>query len=149
MKKFKFTINSEIFEVSVSEQDKNVAEVTVNGKPYSVEFERGNVAADKPIVRKPVQKTVTSEAPVKKDTPPPPAAKKSGSEKSVRSPLPGNIFKILVTEGKAVKRGESLIVIESMKMENNIMADRDGTVKAIHIQIGQSVLQGDALVDLE
>jgi biotin carboxyl carrier protein len=149
MKKFKFTIEGKSFEVSVSEQDKNVAEVTVNGQPYTVEFERENAAADKPVVRKPVQKTVTAEAPVKKDTPPPPAAKKAGSENSVISPLPGNIFKILVTKGQAVKRGESLVVIESMKMENNITADRDGVVKAIHVQIGQSVLQGDALVDLE
>ena len=146
MKKFKFTIDDKIFEVSVNEQDKNVAEVVVNGQPYTVKFERENAVVDKPIIQKKVQKYNT-DPPSKKATTP--VAKKAGSEKSVKSPLPGNIFKIPVSVGQAVKRGEQLIIIESMKMENNIMADEDGIVRAIHVQIGQSVLQGDALVDLE
>ena len=146
MKKFKFTIDGENFEISVKEQDKNVAEVIVNGKSYTVEFERESVTANRPIVRKAVQKTNTAETIVKKATT---SVVKAGSEKSIKSPLPGNIFKVLVSVGQTVKRGEQLVVIESMKMENNIMADKDGTVKTIHVKVGQSVLQGDALVDLE
>ena len=150
MKKFKFTIDGKAFEVSVNEQDKNTAEVIVNGQPYTVKFEREGGAANKPIAQKTVQKTNSADAsPKKAAATPPPATKKMGSEKSVKSPLPGNIFKIPVSVGQAVKRGEQLVVIESMKMENNILADKDGTVKAIYVQIGQSVLQGDALVDLE
>ena len=149
MKKFNFKIDGETFDVSVNEQDKNVAEVIVNGQSYTVEFERENVTPDKQqIVRKPVQKINSNDA-QKKTVTPVAVVKKAGSEKSVKSPLPGNIFKIPVSVGQEVKRGERLIVIESMKMENNIMADKDGIVKAIHVEIGQSVLQGDALVDLE
>ena len=151
MKKFKLTIDGNIFEVSVDERDKNVAEVIVDGKPYTVEFTREDVSLAANQVRKqPVQKTSNTAAPAKKaSSAPAPAVKKVGSSKSVNSPLPGNIFKILVSVGQEVKRGEQLIIIESMKMENSITADRDGTVKAIHIEVGQSVLQGDALVDLD
>jgi len=145
MKKFKFTISGEVFEVSVNEQDKNVAEVIVNGQPYTVEFERENVVT-KPFTQQKGEKHNTDPTPKKATTP---VARKTGSEKSVKSPLPGNIFKIPVSVGQEVKRGEQLIIIESMKMENNILADRDGIIKVIHVQIGQSVLQGDALVDLE
>ena len=150
MKKFKFTIGGEVFDVSVNEQDKNVAEVIVNGQPYTVEFERENVVA-KPFTQPKGEKHNTDPTPKKAATPvaATPVARKAGSEKSVKSPLPGNIFKIPVSVGQEVKRGEQLVIIESMKMENNILADRDGIVKAIHVQIGQSVLQGDALVDLE
>ena len=146
MKKFKFKIDGETFEVSVNELDKGVAEVTVNGQPYTVEFEKENAIANKPTISKKGQKHNTDPTPQKATTP---VARKTGSEKSVKSPLPGNIFKIPISVGQEVKRGEQLIIIESMKMENNILADRDGTVKVIHVQIGQSVLQGDALVDLE
>jgi len=146
MKKFKFTIDGKTFEVSVNEQDKNVAEVIVNGQPYTVEFKRETVAADRPVIQKKVQKQ-NIDPPSKKAAEP--VVKKAGGEKSVKSPLPGNIFKIPVSVGQTVKCGELLVIIESMKMENNILADKDGIVRAIHVQIGQSVLQGDALVDLE
>jgi len=148
MKKFKLTIDGKIFEVSVNEQDKNVAEVIVNGKPYTVAFERENAPASQPVRRQPVQRASNADAPAKKAAAAP-AVKKVGSGKSINSPLPGNIFKILVSVGQEVKRGEQIIIIESMKMENSITADKDGTVKAIYIEVGQSVLQGDALVDLD
>jgi len=147
MKKFKFKIDGETFEVSVNELDKGIAEVTVNGQPYNVEFERENTIANKPIISKKGQKHNTDPTPQKATAPV--VRKTTGSAKSVKSPLPGNIFKIPVSVGQEVKRGEQLIIIESMKMENNIMADKDGIVRAIHVQVGQSVLQGDALVDLE
>ena len=150
MKKFKLTIDGQTFDVSVNEQGKNVAEVVVNGQPYTVEFEKES--ASKVVRKQPVQKTASTVAPAKKVTAaaaPAPAAKKVGSAKAVNSPLPGNIFKVLVSVGQQVKKGDSLVIIESMKMENNIMADKDGTVKEIFVEVGQSVLQGDALVDLD
>ena len=146
MKKFKITIEDKTFEVSVSEQDRNVAEVIVDGQPYTVGFERENTVASKPLSHKKEQNHNT---PSPQRVAAPTVKKAGGSSKSINSPLPGNIFKVLVSEGGVVKRGETLIVIESMKMENNILADRDGIVKAIYVQSGQSVLQGDALVDLE
>jgi len=150
MKKFKFKIENETFEVSVTEKGKNVAEVVVNGKSHTVEFEKEE-AAKQVISPKPVQKATTAVTPPKATPPPPPAAPKkvAANAKSVISPLPGSIFKIPVSVGQTIKSGDLLVVIESMKMENNILADRDGVIKAIHVQISQSVLQGDALVDLD
>jgi len=147
MKKFKLTIDGNAFDISVNEQGKNAAEVIVNGQPYTVEFEKDDAPT---TAAKPVQKAAPkAAAPAKKAPAAAPAAKKVGSSKSINSPLPGNIFKILVSVGQEVKRGENIVIIESMKMENNITADKDGTVKAIYIEVGQSVLQGDALIDLD
>lgn len=82
---------------------------------------------------------------------PAPAAtpKAPAGASTVTSPLPGSIVKILVQAGASVKRGETVLTMESMKMENNIMADRDGVVKSIHVEPGKSVMQGDPLFDLE
>ena len=63
--------------------------------------------------------------------------------------LPGTIMTINVKVGDQVKRGDTLVVMEAMKMENNIMANKDGQVKAIHVTVGQTVVQDDKLVDLQ
>lgn len=66
-----------------------------------------------------------------------------------QAPLPGTIMTINVKVGDQVKRGDTLVVMEAMKMENNIMANKDGQVKAIHVTVGQTVVQDDKLVDLQ
>jgi glutaconyl-CoA decarboxylase len=80
---------------------------------------------------------------------PAPAPKPAASAKSVVSPLPGNIISVAVAVGDTVKRGQTILVMESMKMENNIPAPRDGKVSAVHVAAGKSVMQGDALIDIE
>ena len=144
MKKFKFKIDGKSYEVSVDEQQDNLAEVIVNGKSYSVEIEKEAVA-QKSVVSKVATKKPATTATAK------PVEQKqniSGGAKSIKSPLPGSITKIVVTTGQSVKKGELLLIMESMKMENNILADKDGIVGNIYVQAGQSVLQGDSLVDL-
>ena len=149
MKKFKFKIDDENFDVSVSEKGNNIAEVIVNGKTYSVQVEK----EETPAIRTPVIKTVQPPAPkTSLVTAPQPAAapvKKQGGAEAIRSPLPGNIFKIVVEVGQSVKKGDLLLVIESMKMENNILSDREGCVKVIYVQPGQNILQNDLLIELE
>lgn len=145
MKKFKFTIEGESFEVSVNEESNNMAEVIVNGKPYMVEIEKEEAPTARRINRKTIQKISPDSTPRETAAP----VRKAGGAKAIKSPLPGSIFKVPVSAGQQVKRGELLVVVESMKMENNILADRDGVVKAIYVQPGQSVLQGDALIELE
>ena len=76
---------------------------------------------------------------------PAPAAAPVGGNK-VNSPLPGSVISVAVKEGQAVKKGDTLLVLESMKMENPIMADCDGTVTKIAVAPGQSVMQDDLLV---
>ncbi|MBP6635545.1 MAG: biotin/lipoyl-binding protein [Paludibacter sp.] len=78
-----------------------------------------------------------------------PAAASSAYAKPMRSPLPGSILKVAVSAGQHVKRGDLLLTLESMKMENSIYAEKNGIVKKIHVQAGQSVMQDDVLLDIE
>ncbi|MDR0873782.1 MAG: biotin/lipoyl-binding protein [Prevotellaceae bacterium] len=147
MKEFKFKIDGETYNVAVEEKDANLAEVQVNGKTFTVEVE----GAPKAQAPKPVARPVATAHKAQPATVPvaPAAPKVAGSANSVKAPLPGTIFKVEVSAGQAVKKGDVLLVMEAMKMENNILAAKDGTVKAVYVQLGQTVLPGDALVDLE
>jgi|APHig6443717817_1056837.scaffolds.fasta_scaffold06889_2 biotin carboxyl carrier protein len=146
MKEFKLKIEGKNFNVSVNESGENTAEVIVNGKAFNVEIEKQET-------KKPVAKTIAAapapKAAQKAASPVAAAPKATGGSQSVKSPLPGSIFKVLVSAGQAVKRGDTIITIESMKMENSILASKDGTITAVYVQPGQNVLQGDALFDLE
>lgn len=94
---------------------------------------------------KPVAKPAA--APAAAPVAPAPAATKAGLN-TTTAPLPGSITKILVSEGQNVKRGDVVLTMEAMKMENNIMAERDGVVSKIHVAVAQGVMQGDALFDI-
>lgn len=146
MKEFKFTIDGKEYSAAVNELEDNFAEVTLNGKTYKVELEKtpATTAVRRPTVSKaPVAApaaSATASAPKAADIP-------AGGYK-VTSPLPGSIMKILVSEGQDVKKGDTLLTLESMKMENAIMADRDGKVTKVAVTVGQSVMQEDLLVVL-
>lgn len=137
MSKFKITINGNVYEVAVQETGNNTADVEISGKKFSVGVEQEEsvyspIGAPRPAA--------SSHA----------AAATSGKKmvsKAVRSPLPGNVLKVFVTVGQAVKRGDTLVTIESMKMENAILAETDGVVKGVLVSAGQSVMPGDVLVD--
>jgi biotin carboxyl carrier protein len=135
MKKFKFKINESLYEVSINEIDKNVAEIEVNGTPFTVEIEKHEKSG-----------TTASKKPAGKVTPITTPTRIIAAE-SIKSPLPGIIIKVLVQPGQSVKRGSVLLTMESMKMENNILAEEDTIVKTVRVQPGQSVLQDDILVD--
>ncbi len=144
MKEFKFTIDGNEYEASVEETAKNQVAVEINGKKFSVEIEK----KEKPVIVA-AQRPAAASAPAKPQPSAAPASKPQGGAGTVKAPLPGSISKILVKEGDSVKRGDTVLTMESMKMENNIMAERDGVVKAIYVQPAQSVMQGDSLFDLE
>ena len=133
MKNFKFTINGNVYEVGIDAPENGKANVNVNGKSYVVEVEADVMQAT--AVRRPIAA---------------PAAAPSKSVSGVmKSPLPGKVLKVVVAEGQVVKRGDTLMVIESMKMENNIAAQNDGVVRAIMVSAEQSILQGDPLLEFE
>ncbi len=138
MKKYNFKINGKEYEVTIGEAEGKNLTVNVNGTDYQVELENAPVAA-------PVQA-----APVAQAAPAAPAAapKPAGAGTTVKSPLPGIIISIDVKEGQAVKRGQKVAVIEAMKMENDILAEQDGTVTAIHANKGDSVLEGADIVTI-
>lgn len=127
--------------------------VTVNGVSYDVEVEevRGGVSRSMPRqTSAPVQAApapVQAPAPAPAPTPAPaPAASASVAGESITSPMPGNILKVMVNVGDSVKRGQVLLILEAMKMENEIVASADGTVKAVNVTVGTTVDTGASLI---
>ena len=146
MKEFTFKINGAEYKCAVEEIEAGKTNVTVNGKVYTVETEAPAAPAPKPAAKPaPAPKPAAAPAP-KAEAPKPAAAPAAGLQ--VKSPLPGSVIKVLVSEGQAVKKGDTLLTLESMKMENAIMAEQDGTVKQIAVTPGQNVMQDDLLVVL-
>ena len=146
MKEYKYKINGNLYNVVIGDIEENIAHVEVNGTHYTVEMEKKPKAAPapKPVVR-PAAKPAAAPAaaaPVVK-----PAA--GGAKSGVKSPLPGVILDIKVNVGDEVKKGQTLIILEAMKMENSINADKDGKVAAINVSKGESVLEGTDLVIIE
>ena len=148
MKEFTFKINGAEYKCAVEEIEAGKTNVTVNGKVYTVETEVAT-PAPKPAAPKaaaaPAPKPAAAPAP--KAEAKPTAAPAAGGVQ-VKSPLPGSVIKVLVSEGQAVKKGDTLLTLESMKMENAIMAEQDGTVKQIAVSAGQNVMQDDLLIVL-
>ncbi len=124
--------------------------ITVNGATYDVTVEEGAAGAAPAPAAAPAPKAA---APAPKAAPAPaaaPAPKASGSEGSVTvaSPMPGKILSVKAEVGKNVKRGEVLMILEAMKMENEIVAPEDGTIASINAGVGDSVEAGDTLATL-
>ena len=118
--------------------------VTLNNRVYEVEVEEGSaVLLNEYEAASPAPAAVSAPAP-KQESAPPPAP--SGDGNAVKAPMPGNILKISVTVGQKVSEGETLLVLEAMKMENEVTADRSGTVTGIIAAKGQTVETGDPLV---
>ncbi|MBO5920627.1 MAG: acetyl-CoA carboxylase biotin carboxyl carrier protein subunit [Bacteroidales bacterium] len=143
MKEYKLKINGNEYNVAINEVDGSMAEVEVNGTPFKVEFDKPVKKAAAPVA-KPVAKSAApapAAAPVAK-----PAAAAGGAGTAVTSPLPGVILDVCVKEGDVVKRGQTVMVLEAMKMENAIESTADGTVTAIKVGKGDSVLEGAPLV---
>ena len=134
--------------MAIGEADGKMLNVNVNGADYQVELENAPVAA--PVLaagNAPASANNRADAPAGA-SPSAPAAAPSGAGTTIKSPLPGIIISIDVKEGQAVKRGQKLAVIEAMKMENDILAEADGTVTAIHARKGDSVLEGADIVTI-
>ncbi len=146
MKEYKIKINGNEYNVVVNDVEETTAKVEVNGTSYDVEFEQP-VAKPKAVVSKPVAKAAAPAAAAAAPAAAPKAAAPAGGT-TVNSPLPGVVLNVNCKEGQAVKKGDCLIVLEAMKMENSIEATCDGTVKSIMVQKGDSVLEGAALVTI-
>ena len=146
MKEYKYKINGNLYNVVIGDIEENIAHVEVNGTHYTVEMEKKPKAAPapKPVVR-PAAKPAAAPAAAA------PAAKPAagGAKSGVKSPLPGVILDIKVNVGDEVKKGQTIIILEAMKMENSINADKDGKIAAINVSKGESVLEGTDLVIIE
>ena len=153
MKNYSLKINGQNYDVQIDNvnETSTLAHVTVNGTPYEVEI----AGAERTAATKPQVAPAPKEADSFKITPasaaPSPriaaAAPTSGSV--VKCPLPGTVLSIRVAVGDKVAPGQNLVVLEAMKMENNIDADRAGVVKQIFVQQGATVMEGDNLLVIE
>ncbi len=145
MKIFKYQINGSPYRVVVQNSDDESVELEVNGTPYVVELEQKK---KKTISR--IQRQVSSSE-TRETTPKPTVTRtavKAGSI-VINSPLPGVILDLRVKAGDTVKKGDTLLILEAMKMENNIQAPSDGKVAKVSINKGDSVLEGAELVVIE
>ena len=143
MKQYKYKINGNLYNVTVNDIEENIARVEVNGTPYTVEMDKPVKAAPKPVTRPASAPKTSTGAPVVAR--PADTSSKSG----IKSPLPGVILDIKVKEGDTVKKGQLIAILEAMKMENNINADKDGVVSAVKVNKGDSVLEGTDLIIIE
>lgn len=140
MKKFKYKINGNEYEVAVDKFEDSTAEVTVNGTSYKVELEKPKEPeAAAPKIQRPVASSSgnTSSRP------------SGGGAGAVKSPLPGIIIDVLVNVGDEVQKGQTVVMLEAMKMENAINAPVAGKVTAVSANKGDSVLEGVTLVTIE
>ena len=132
MRKFRVVVNGTTYEVDIEE-------ITENGG--------GPTTSSTPVSAQPVARPATAPAaPVRKSTAPVPA--ENGGGGSVVAQMPGTIVAISVSEGEEVKRGQTLVILEAMKMENEVVAPHDGTVLEIKVAKDGSVNAGDLLVIL-
>ncbi|MDR1556095.1 MAG: acetyl-CoA carboxylase biotin carboxyl carrier protein subunit [Tannerellaceae bacterium] len=140
MKSFKYTINGNVYKVHINSVLENIAEVEVNGTPYQVKMEKPSK-----------KQVVTIKRPAQAPTTPtgdPVVARPASvaTPGALRSPLPGVILDVKCSVGSTVKRGDLLFILEAMKMENSINADRDGRIIELKVNKGDSVLENAELV---
>ncbi|MFA7288971.1 MAG: biotin/lipoyl-containing protein [Melioribacteraceae bacterium] len=145
MKKFKFKIHGNKYDVEVINVEDNIAEIEVNGTTYTVEVDKDLKPVKTPKMVRSMAVPSTETAKTQQKTSNPAAPKGVGT---IKSPLPGVILNVLAKEGQPVKIGDRILVLEAMKMENNIEADKEGIIKSIKVKAGDSVLEGDLLVEI-
>lgn len=145
MKEYRYTIDGNKYEVAINEVNDTTAKVTVNGAEYTVEWEKP--VEEKPVVK--VQPVAAKPAVAAAATPAAAPAAAAVNGHAIKTPLPGVIIDVKVNVGDAVKKGDTVVVLEAMKMENNINADRDGKVTAVQIAKGDTVADGAVLIVIE
>ncbi len=142
MKNFKFTIKGHDYDVEIKDFEDNIAHIEVNGTVYQVDIHKEIKQTKTPrLVRQEIP-TKRQDSKIRKTI-----TKTAGHD--VKCPLPGNIMQLFVKDGDVVKLGDKLLMYEAMKMENTITAEKDGVIKNLKVQPGDSVLQGEMLMEIE
>ncbi len=141
MKEYKYTINGNKYEVAIGDIVENIATITVNGEEFKVEMEK-EPEPEKKVVVKPAASAAAA-APA--DAP----AAKVNTGNALKAPLPGVVVEVKVAVGDEVKAGDTVVVLEAMKMANNLEAENDGMVTAVLVKEGDSVMEDTPLVVIE
>ncbi|MCK4663921.1 MAG: biotin/lipoyl-binding protein [Bacteroidales bacterium] len=140
MKNYSFTINGNDYEVEIIDYEGDIAILEVNGTPYKVEVHRKIQQTKTPTLIRQEVLTTRKESKIKKTI--------SSGYTPIKAPLPGNVLQLFVNVGDEVKKGEKLMMYEAMKMENMILSEKDGVIKTIKVNLGDSFLQGDTLIEI-
>lgn len=153
MKQYSYNIDGTRYDVSIESLRDGIAEVIVNGVTLNVEILSGSLSeSDLPDAA--ALSTASAPSSAKKAPVAAPAASEqaapqgAGAGTPVKAPLPGVVTAIKVSVGQSVKKGDTVAVLEAMKMENNITAECDGTISGIAVNAGASVLEGTVLVTI-
>lgn len=155
MAKYQYTVKGVDYEVEIQDIEGNIANVTVNGIPFEVEMKQPVKAGKQKVKLSGEQKapaptatpTATATASAATTAAAQPAAAASG--KPVVAPLPGTINEIKVKVGDKVNAGDTVVILEAMKMQNNIEAETSGTITSINVNKGDAVMEGDTLVTIK
>ena len=149
MSKYQYTVNGVDYNVEIESIEANTAVVTVNGKTFEIEMKQTFKAHPQPAK---VETSAPQAAPAPKPAAAPVAAPADAAAPAtangtkVTAPLPGTITEVKVAVGDVVKTGDTVVILEAMKMQNNIEAECDGTITAVSVRQGDTVLEGSTLV---
>jgi len=150
MNKYQYKVQGVDYEVEIAEVEGNIAKVNVNGIPFEIELQKPINAAKHPTLSIPkvaAPQPVTPAAPQPAAQPAQPAAA-AGAGTPLKAPLPGTITDIKVAVGQQVAVGDIVLVLEAMKMQNNIEAEYAGTVTSITVKQGDTVMEGSVLMTI-
>ena len=154
MKTYKYKVQGVDYEVEIAEVEGKIARVNVNGIPFEIEMQKPINAAKHPALaatKRTASPVAPAEAPAAAPAPAKPAAQPAaaaGSGNVLKAPLPGTINTINVKVGDKVNVGDVVIVLEAMKMQNNIEAENAGTVTSILVNQGDTVMEGAAMLTI-
>ena len=158
MAKYQYTVKGVDYEVAIHHTEANIANVTVNGIPFEVEMKQP-VKAGKQKVKLSEERRAegSEERRVKSEefnsssasTASTSSAPTAAAGKPVVAPLPGTINEIKVKVGDKVNAGDTVVILEAMKMQNNIEAETSGTITSINVNKGDAVMEGDTLVTIK
>ena len=144
--KYEYKVKGVDYEVEIQDIEGNIANVTVNGIPFEVEMKQPVKAAKQKVkLGSPAAAPIASASPASAAPAEKPAAP-AASGKPVVAPLPGTINDIKVKVGDKVNAGDTVVILEAMKMQNNIEAESTGTIASINVNKGDAVMEGDTLV---
>jgi biotin carboxyl carrier protein len=151
MNKYQYKVQGVDYEVEIEEVEGNIAKVNVNGIPFEVELKQPINAAKHPTIVKPkveAPKPAAAAAPVAAAPAAAAPAAAAGAGNPVKAPLPGTVTTINVKVGDTVAVGDVVLVLEAMKMQNNIEAEYAGTVTSVVVNPGDSVMEGAVLLTI-
>ena len=154
MNKYQYKVKGVDYEVEIAEVEGNIAKVNVNGIPFEVELQKPINAAKHPTmtapkVQAPQSAAAKPDAPqTATETPAAQPAAAAGAGHAIKAPLPGTITDIRVELGQQVNAGDVVLVLEAMKMQNNIEAETTGKIVSILVKPGDTVMEGSVLLTI-